>query len=279
MTFDPIMYKTNRSEVHQALNEYLNALKMDSENPRLGLLVKARLKVLGLCHYELLILQSSIEHWKILMSDPSLTFRRELCAKLYKLKNTDIMNELELSSGAVSNLLKKSTLPIWPRPFKLTVLFGHPWQLINYESPDPNSLPESPEYFEEGVSQHVHLKELAKKRSEVSSIRGYVIADALELFKQESTAVTGRWVTTYPEFDYFDFHLNHEPLIDNVLRGALKELFPLAKHVITTYRPFKPESKRALWVIVPKDETLPSYAGMLHELKEYRERTEYHRLK
>ncbi|SDO87544.1 hypothetical protein SAMN04487897_12533 [Paenibacillus sp. yr247] len=277
MTFDPVMYKTNRSAVYEHYNVYLS--ESQNFNSIQSVLVESRNKILSLWHYELLILQSSIEQWQTLMNDPSLNFRRGLCAKLLKLERAAIMDELDLSNGAVSNLFNESTKPNWPRPFQLSVLFEHPWQLVNYESPDPYSYLESPEYFEERVSKKMYLQDLVNERSKVTSIRGYVILDAPKLFLQESNAVTGRWVTTYPEFDYFEFHLNSEPLVNNVLRKGLQELFPLAKHVITTYRPFKPLTKRSLWVIVPKNENLPSYAGMLHELKEYREHTEYHRLR
>lgn len=277
MKLNPIMYKINRNEVHENYNIYL--IETQKIEPVKSAVVKARNKILNLWHYELLILQSSKEHWEKLMKDPSLNFRRELCANLYRLERTNIMEELDLSSGAVSNLFNESTNPKWPRPFQLSVLFEHPWQLVNYEIPDPYSYSESPEYFEERVSKKIHLNDLANERSKVLSIRGYVIINAPELFQEESTALTGRWVTTYPEFDYFEFHLNYEPIIDKLLREALLKLFPMAKYLFTTYRPFKPLSKRALWVIIPKNESLPSYEGMLHELKEYRENTEYHRLK
>ncbi len=271
------MYKTNRDAVNEIYSEYLNVIQMD--HPVQSVLVEARNKLLNLWHYELLILQSSINQWKMLLNDPSLNFRRGLCAKLYKLKQSDIMKQLDLTSGAVSNLFNESTKPIWPRPFQLSVLFEHPWQLVNYEFPDPNSYHESPEYFDDGVAKKVHLKDLANERLKVTSIHGYVIIDAQKLFQQELTAVTGRWVTTYPEFDYFEFFLSNEPLIDKTLRETLQKPFPESKHMITTYRPFKSLTKRALWVIIPKNEALPSYEGMLHELIEYREKTEYHKLK
>ncbi|OMD92780.1 hypothetical protein [Paenibacillus odorifer] len=277
MTFNPVMFETTRSEVHQHFIEYERASQLYKQQD--GVVVTAKNKILEHWYYELLILQSTKKYWEILMSDPSLNFRRQLCAKLYNLQRVNFEEELNLTSGAVSNLFNGSTMPKWPRPFQLSVFFNHPWQLINYGSPDPYSFQESPEYFEEKVSKKIPLSDLSNERTRVSSIRGYVIVDAQKLFPQESSVITGRWVTTYPEFDFFEFHLNSEPLVDNVLRADLLKFFPLAEDVITTYRPFKPSVKRALWVIIPKNKTLPSYAGMIHELKVFREYTEFHALK
>lgn len=277
MTFSPLMYKINRDEIIEHYKSYFTI--RSSDNALDSELAEARNLILGLWHYELLILQSSKEQWEELMNDPSLKFRRELSTKSHKLQRYDIMQSLNLTSGAVSNLFNESTLPKWPRPFQLSVLLNHPWQLVNYDLPDPYSYSESPEYFDDKVSKKIQLKQLFDEISNVSSISGYVITDAFELFHQESGAVTGRWVTTYQEFDYFEFHLNYEPLVDKVLRESVLKLFPQAKYMITTFRPFKSLDKRSIWVIIPKNETLPSFEGMLHELKEYRDRTEFHTFK
>ncbi|MFC6232562.1 hypothetical protein ACFQI7_32790 [Paenibacillus allorhizosphaerae] len=277
MTFNQASYKMNRDETFRLYNSYLDSIQ--NKNTKESELVKARVEILNLYYYELLILQSSITHWETLLSDPDLNFRRKLCLKLYNLKQVDVEAFLDLSDGAVSNLFNKSSMPVWPRPFQLSVLFNHPWQLINNLDPDPNSYRESPEYFHAGVSERIHLQSLSEERSKVKTVRGYVITDSQELFPGESGPVTGRWVTTYPEFDYFEFHLNYEPMVHKGLREAILHYFPAAKHLITTYRPFKPLNKRSVWAIIPKNEVLPSYLGMVHELKEYRENTEYHSLK
>jgi hypothetical protein len=277
MAFDPVLYKTNRSEVHDYYNKYMNTIQ--GVNPVNSEVVIARNKILDLCHYELLILQSCKEQWETLMNNICLNSRRELCAKLQNLERAHISKVTGLTSGAVSNLFNSSTLPKWPRPFHLGVLFNHPWQLVNYKVPDPMSYFESPEYLEAKVTKKVSIRDLMIERNTVSSISGYVVMDSTDLFKKESKPAVGRWVTTYPEFDYFEFHLDDEPLIDRALRETVLKLFPLASYIITTFRPFKPIHKRALWVIIPKNENLPSYNGMLHELKQYRELTEYHKLK
>ncbi|XEC95679.1 hypothetical protein AB6A23_03645 [Paenibacillus tarimensis] len=249
MTFNRRNYKLNRDDVIQLYSEYLKETQNNAVDWNL---VRAREEILKLDHNELLILQSSVEHWEKLMGDRDLNFRRELCAKLYNLERTNFMAELNLSEGAVSNLFNKFTMPVMPRPFQLSVLLNHPWQLINKTDPDPYSFAESPEYFNEGVSKRIHLEDLADEQPNVRSICEYVIVDAQNLFQEESAAVTGRWVTTYPEFDYFEFHLSYEPLIDKMLRASILYYFPLARYLITTYRPFKPSFKRSVWVIIPK---------------------------
>jgi hypothetical protein len=212
------------------------------------------------------------------MNDPLLSFRRRLCTRLFNLSGTKIGIELNRSSGAISNLFEDDTLPQWPRPFQLSVLFDHPWQLVNKTNPDEYSFFESPEFFEDGVANRIEIWSLMDDLSKVKSIRGYVITNPGEMFSDKSSPITGRWVSTYPEFDYFEFHLNSEPLIDNKFRKGILEIFPTAKYVLTTYRPFKPVHKRSLWVIIPKNKSLGSYQGMLHELKEHREKTEFHSL-
>lgn len=214
MSFNQESYELTRSDVLIKVNDYLEELRHNNENIlSFEMSVKSE-EILNLKYNELLILQSSIEQWERLMNDSELKFRRMLCAKLYNLTGSDISIEFGRTSGAISNLFNKDTLPKWPRPFQLTVLFNHPWQLINKINPDKYSYPESPEYFHNYVADRIELKDLGDERAKVKSIRGYVIINAGEIFPQESEAITGRWVITYKEFDYFEFHLNHEPLID-----------------------------------------------------------------
>lgn len=276
MTFNRESYKMTRKDTLQVFKDYIEVIthkeSIDWD------VVKKKEALLALSHNELLIIQSSSKRWEQLLNNSDVNFRRAICAKLFNLERVDIMRELNLSDGAVSNLFNKATMPVWPRPFQLSVLLDHPWQLINKENPVPYSYSESPEYFNEGVSKHVHLKDLSNERFNVRSIYGYVILNPQELFQQESRPIAGRWVTTYPEFDYFEFHLNYEPLIDKVIRKGILELFPQAKHMITTFRPFKPTGKRSIWIIIPKKQDIGSYQGIIHELKEYRDDTEYHLL-
>lgn len=278
MFFNPRNYELTRADVIQHYTNYLYLI----ENSHISEwdLERAKAAILKLDYNELLILQSSKERWEKLMYD-RLDFRMELCNLLNNLNRSHIMSELNLEAGAVSHIfnLKIKTMVKWPGPFQLSVIWNHPWQLINKKNPDPNSFLESPEYFEEGVSRQVELMDLSKERSKVTYISGYVIPDAQTLFQHESAPVPGRWVTTYPEYDYFEFLINYEPLVDKELREKVLRIFPLAKHLVTTFRPFKPLNKRAVWVIIPKDESLPTYGGMLQELKEYRDNTEFHTLK
>lgn len=269
-------YETTRNAALEVYNDYVATITNENSND--WEINKKKQAILALPHYKLLIIQSSIKRWEELLKISDLKFRREICSKLFNLKQVDIMKELKLSSGAVSNLFHKSTKPNGPGPYHLSVLFNHPWQLINLENPNPFSYSESSEYFYDGVSKEIYLSHLVTEREKVRSIRGYVILNPYELFQQETLPIPGRWVTTYPEFDYFEFHLNYEPLINKVLRKGLLQLFPQAIHIITTYRPFKPKGKRSLWIIIPKNEATSSYKGILHELKKYRDDTEYHLL-
>lgn len=275
MTFNPESYKLNRKAVIPVVENYFN--KLADTNLSNAKLLEIQETVLELNYHELLIIQSSIECWEKLMYDPDVNFRRMLCLKLFNLKQVNIMQELGISDGAASNLFNKATMPDMPRPFQLSILFNHPYQLINLKNPVKDSFRESPEYFYHGVSKSIGIKELPAERTNVTSIRGYVITDPQVLFNKESDRISGRWVTTYHEFDYFEFHLNNEPLIDKELRKRICELFPQAKHLVTTFLPFK-RNFRSLWVIIPKGKSRNSYIGILHELKVYRDQTECHSL-
>src|SRR5690606_7727406 len=115
-----------------------------------------------------------------------------------------------------------------------------------------------PEYFNPGVSKRIDITEILSERNRIKSISGFVVLNPQLLFQQED-AVTGRWVTTYPELDYFEFHLTYEPLMDRALKKAIVSLFPNAKYIVTTFRPFKPESYRSFRVVFPKNESLFTY--------------------
>lgn len=276
MIFSPTSYKMTRADTLRLYENYEQTIALQGVDD--WQLFQTKNELLFLNYNELLIIQSSFEYWNKLMNDSDLNFRRSLLTKLYNLMRSDIMEELGITEGAASNLFNNATFPKWPRPFKLSILLNHPWQLVNKVIPDPFSYGESPEYFEKGVSKQISLVQLSDERTKVKSINGYVILDSYSLFQHEPTPITGRWVTTYPEFDYFEFHLNQEPLVDKVLRKQILRLFPQAKYIITTFLPCKP-AKRALWTIIPKNEALGSYQGMLHELKEYRDQTEFHILR
>lgn len=276
MTIGQEDYSAYRSSPVQIIKEYLDAVKL--ADVRQSELTSRKAKILDLDYRDLLIAQSSTERWEKMMNDPDIYFRRALCKKAYRLTDTDIMRALSLSSGAANNLFHLSDMPKWPRPLQLGVLFNHPWQLVNKKDPDEYSYSEATEYYYSGVAKRIHIKNLGYERPSVMSIAGYVITDPQELFPQECSPVTGRWVTTFPEMDYFEIHLNHEPLMDKVTQKRILNVFPIANDVITTYLPFRPK-KRSLWIITPKKGRMNEYFGILNELTEYRDKTVHHSLK
>ncbi|MFC5531001.1 hypothetical protein [Cohnella yongneupensis] len=211
------------------------------------------------------------------MSESSLHFRRALCAATYNIKQNEIAKKLDITEAAVSKLFNGFNMPKWPKPFSLSILLDHPWQLVNMIKPDMDSFKQNPEYFIPGVSKQAQLNELAQERDKTKSICGFKLLNPQLLFNQEET-ITGRWVTTYPELDYFEFHLTYDPLVDHVLRKKVVTLFPEARYIVKTFRPCRPKHDRAFRVIFPKNQPSLSYVGMIHELKNFRDETECHEL-
>lgn len=271
MGFNRNNYNTNRTAVHNVYEKYLNLIQSPHSNSHK--LVEAKEDILSLPYYELLIMQSSIKRWETLMSDPSLYFRRSLCAATYNIKQNDIAIELGISEGAVSRLFNEDKMPKWPKPFLIGVLLDHPWQLNNMIEPDTDSFRISPEYFYPGLLKQVDIKEINKEREKTRSISGFKVLNPHVLFQRETGAIAVRWVTTYPELDYLEFHLTYDPLLDHVLRDTISNFFPQAKYILKTFRPLKPNYDRAFRLIFPKNESLFSYPGMIHELK-FRDHTE-----
>ncbi|TJY42670.1 hypothetical protein E5161_07415 [Cohnella pontilimi] len=276
MTIDQKHYQLFRIEPLRIVNDYLNAAQR--ANVREAELSVKREAVKKLSYRDLLIVQSSSELWHQLMGSLDVQMRRWVCKNLYKLSEPKLMKELKFSKAAAHNLFDDTDWPERPRPFQLGVLFNHPWQLVNEKNPDAFSYSESAEYFITGAAKRTNIQELAAQRAQVISIAGFVITDPQELFPQESSPVTGRWVTTYPEMDYFEFHLSREPLLDKNTQKKILNVFPVANDVITTYTPFRP-NKRSLWVMMPKAGRMNEYHGILNELIEYRDATVHHRLK
>ncbi|MGO4548093.1 hypothetical protein AB4Z29_25230 [Paenibacillus sp. 2TAB23] len=273
MEFNQNNYKTNRTAVHDVYKKYLKLMQSPHSNRHI--LAEAREDILSLPYYELLIMQSSLVRWETLMNDPNLYFRRALCAATYNIKQNDIAIELGISEAAVSRFFNEDKMPKYPKPFLISVLLDQPWQLINMKTPDFDSFKSSPEYFYPGLLKQVDIKEINKEREKTRSISGFKILNPQVLFHQETDAIAGRWVTTYPELDYLEFHLAYDPLVDHVLRDAVASRFPQAKYILKTFRPFKPNYNRVFRLIFPKNESLFSYPGMIHELK-YRDKTELH---
>ncbi|MEC0269698.1 hypothetical protein [Paenibacillus anseongense] len=263
------------------MEEYLNAIRnatpKDYQQTNQKALIKAKKALKRLDYRDMLILQSSEKNWLTLMNDPDMYLRRIFCKNLYNLSESDLMDVLNIQSGTANNLFNLTSMPVMPRPFQLAILFNHPWQVVNKKNPDEFSYSAPTEYFFEGVAKRDHIKDLNNERFIVKSIDGYVITDPQEIFPLESSPITGRWVTTYREVDYFEFHLRHEPVMDKATQKKILNAFPFANDVIVTYTPFRPEI-RSLWVMIPKNERMDEYLGILHELAEYRDKTVHHKL-
>ena len=277
MKFNPTSYKLTRADILSLFKKYEAMISLGDDVDKWAI-NQCKDEIRSLHYNELLILQSSIEIWNKLMSDSDLNFRRFILAKVNNLTPSNIKDELAITNGAVSNLFNKATVPKWPRPYQLSILMNHPWQLVNKVYPDPISYEEWPEYLQGGIPKQTSILELFDERSNVKSISGYIITDPALLFPDESGPITGRWVTTYLEYDYFEFHVTKEPIVDMPLQTEIQKLFPQAEYIYTTVLPYKPK-KRAIWIIIPKNKKVGSYYGMLHEFRRYRKGTEFHSLK
>ncbi|MEI2400107.1 hypothetical protein [Paenibacillus phytohabitans] len=232
-------------------------------------------KLCRLDYMDVLALQNSIELWHLLMNDPDLYFRRTLCRKLFNLSEPDVAEALGYSAiraGAAHNLFNSSGMPHWPRPFKLSILLNHPWQLVNKIAPEEFSYSSPSEYFDPEVTKKIYIKDLFREKTQVRSIAGFVILNPQELLPLELPPLTGRWVTTYPEMDYFEFHLNHEPILDKAFKKRILSVFPFAKDAITTYVPFR-SKMRSLWIMMPKVGREQDYNGLITEFKGFRDAT------
>lgn len=274
-----------QSHIRSLVDEYFtitDKLNNSSDLKQLQAKLKStKRKLCRLDYVDVLALQNSFELWHALMNDPDLYFRRTLCRKLFNLSEPDVAEALGYSAtraGAAHNLFNSSGMPHWPRPFKLSILLNHPWQLVNKNDPEEFSYSSPAEYFDPGVAKKIHIKDLSKERAQVKSIAGFVILNPQEVFSLETPPVTGRWVTTYPEMDYFEFHLHHEPVMDKALQKRILNVFPFANDVITTYVPFR-SNMRSLWIMMPKAGREQDYKGLITEFKGFRDATVHYQLR
>lgn len=272
MQFNEVEYREARKTPLYKVEEYLAVIEvrqtMSTQNYKLINKLKRSIKE-EFNYRDLLIIQSSPIFWERLMQDPDFHFRRFICKKMNNLTEAHLMEALNYSSGAANQLFHKTGIPDLTRAYSLGVVFGHPWQIVNKKDPDEFSYTAFSEYFFDGVAKRIRIKEVGMERSKVTSISGYVITDPKELFPLEPAPVTGRWVTTYREMDYFEFHLLYEPLIDREARKRILNVFPEAHDIMTTHIPFRP-GHRALWVMFQKDGKTNEYAAILKELTDYR---------
>lgn len=260
----------NRDDIIQIADDYLEYEKGIKEKGKASL----RKKIISLNYREILILQSSEKRWFLLMSDPNIYFKRKLCAGLYNLVARNIAENIGVKTTAAHNLLNNTNGPkTLMRSYRLAIMFNHPWQLVIEKNPVKLTYREYAEYLLDGVAKGIIIKEIYKEKENVDTISGYVIFNPNTLFEQEISPITGRWVTTYPEMDYFEFHLSHEPILHKKAINQILDAFPNTSTILTTYTPFRPE-KRSLWVLIPKsDKFMSDYNNIIRELRDHRDRT------
>lgn len=225
----------------------------------------------SLKYKDMLIIQSNRNLWEQLLSDPDPIFRRQLCVQLYKITQEQIAHNVSGSTKTGFSLINHTMRPDNLITFILAIMFNVPWQIIVEKEPVEYSFKEYTEYYLDGSAKRISIEALYKEKDRVvRNITGYVITDAQRLLEQAGPLTTGRWVTTYPEMDYFEFHLSSEPVLHKAKIKEILNAFPFATHLVTTYTPFR--SERSLWVMGPKPGKHQEYQQILMEL-EYRELT------
>lgn len=225
----------------------------------------------ALKYKDMLILQSNRSLWEQLLTDPDPIFRRQLCTQAYKITQKQISHNVSGSTKTGFSLINYTLRPDHLITFILAIMFNVPWQIIVEKEPVEHSFNEYTEYYLDGSAKRISIEALYEEKDRIRrNITGYVITDAQRLLEQAGPLTTGRWVTTYPEMDYFEFHLSSEPVLHKAKIKEILNAFPFATHLVTTYTPFR--SERSLWVMGPKPGKHQEYQQILMEL-EYRELT------
>ncbi|MBG9734956.1 hypothetical protein [Paenibacillus alvei] len=253
------LYSRYRAEPIQEAQKYIS-----SDDSRQKGELKRYLK--SLKYKDLLTIQSNRRLWEQLLLDPDPLFRRQLCSQSYKITQKQIAQNISGSTKTGFALINETLKPENFYTFVLAVMFNVPWQIIIEKKPVEYSFNQYTEYFLDGSAKRISVEALYKEKTRVSrNIVGYLITDAQRLIEQAGHLTTGRWVTTYPELDYFEFHCLSEPVIDNAKKKEILNAFPFATHFVTTYTPFR--SERSLWVMGPKPGKLQDYEQILMELQ------------
>ncbi|OMD31923.1 hypothetical protein BSK66_12530 [Paenibacillus odorifer] len=214
-------------------------------------------------NYRLLFrIQNYKSLWEQLLLYPDVFFRRQLYANWFGLSQQMIRKGTGIASGTVHNLLKTSHQPPLSVIHTYAVMCNVPWQTLVEQKPDEKSFYLPSEYWFNGASVEKRIEELNAERDQVRGIRGYWINDPLPLFEGEKSPITVRWVNSYPEMEYFEFHLNHEPALYPQKRNLIQKMFPFATHLVTTYTPLRPY-KRSFWILGPKSNKQTAFAELL----------------
>ncbi|MGF9913348.1 hypothetical protein ABEX47_19705 [Paenibacillus ehimensis] len=220
---------------------------------------------------DILIIQSNRSLWEQLLRDPDPIFRRQLSTQLYKITQEQIARSISCSTKTSFSLINHTIRPDNLITFILAIMFNVPWQVIVEKDPVEYSFKEFTEYYLDGSAKRVSVEVLYEEKDRIGrNIAGYLITDAQRLLGQAGPLTTGRWVTTYPELEFFEFHLPNEPVLHKAKRKDILNAFPFATHLVTTYTPFR--SDRSLWVMGPKPRKQQEYQQFLMEL-EFRDET------
>jgi hypothetical protein len=201
--------------------------------------------------------------WEQLILYPDIFFRRQLYAKSFALSQQMIKEGIGVSTGSAHNLLNATQEPPLSVIHSYAAMCNVPWQTIVEENPDQKYFSIPTEYWFNGASVEKRIDELNEERNQVRSIRGYWISNPILLFEGENNPITARWVRSYPEIEYLEFHLNYEASLYPQKRTTIKKMFPFATHLVTTYTPLQPMHKRSFWILGPKAKKQTAFAELL----------------
>ncbi|NOU94906.1 hypothetical protein GC093_17000 [Paenibacillus sp. LMG 31456] len=224
---------------------------------------ECRTYLLNANHRLLLRIQIDKSLWEQLVLYPDVFFRRMLYANSYGLSQQMIREGTGIASGTAHKLLNTSLQPPLSVIHTFAVMCNAPWQTIVEQKPDEKSFSIPTEYWFNGASTEKRIDELSAERIRVRSIQGYWISNPLSLFEGENSPITARWVRSYPEMEYLEFHLNHEPALYPKKKNIIYNMFPFATHLVTTYTPLRP-NKRSFWIIGPKSNKEAAFAELLN---------------
>ncbi|KRE50637.1 hypothetical protein [Paenibacillus sp. Soil724D2] len=200
--------------------------------------------------------------WEQLLLYPDVFFRRLLYANSYDLSQQMISEGTGIASGTAHNLLNTSKQPPLSVLHTYAVMCNVPWQTLVEQIPHEKSFSVPTEYWFYGAADEKRIDELNEEKNRVLSIRGYVINDPLSLFEGENCPITARWVRSYPEMEYLEFHLSHEPALYPQKKNIIRNMFPFATHLVTTYTPLRP-NRRSFWILGPKPKKETAFEELL----------------
>ncbi|WP_373231958.1 hypothetical protein [Cohnella sp.] len=206
--------------------------------------------------------------WEQLVLYPDVFFRRQLCAKSFGLSQQMIRDETDFASGTIHNLLNKSEEPPHRLVYSFAVMCNVPSDMIVEQKHDEKYIYDLPtkNWFHRALVEK-RIDELNKENDQVRSIRGYRVSDPHSLFEGENSPIIARWVRSYPEMEYLEFHLNHEVALYPQKRSIIRKMFPFATHLVATYTPLQPKHKRSFWIVGPKSNKENAFFELLQVIE------------